>query len=343
MQAGRLHYRKTGKNRIKVIVDNNDSVRESNERNNSLLKNLSCGGGGKLPDLKVVNMGVNRNCNVWVTVKNAGPGKVPDQVWTSHSPQSAGVYLHRNGQKWGGASIWKFDPAKKLQNPGGTATYTSTLQVSGATTIKAVVDLWDKVKEANEGNNTLQRRLNCSGSGGGGGAVQDKPDVGLYGFMKIGKRKRLVQWNESITLTPADATLVSHGHPAFDIYYGFREYEGYPAHGFKNKLTFNNKVVSIQSHLSLNGKQIRQVATQAYMGPGAGKLCVKVDADNEISETGEHNNNGCVTVKFSGFGTSSSGSTHGKVGFPGRAKEIPHKKPNFVLPNDKVKQGMPAR
>jgi hypothetical protein len=332
-----------GSHRIKVTVDNKNTVRESNEGNNTLQRTLRCGGSARLPDLRIVKMGVDRNCKVWVTVTNAGPGKVPDQVWTSHSPQSAGVYLHRNGQKWGGASIWKFDPGKKLQKPGGMATFRSSLPVNGAVTIKAVVDLWDKVKETNEGNNTLQRRLNCGGGGAGGGGVQGKPDVGLYGFMKIGKRRKLIRWNESITLTPADARLVSHGKPAFDIYYGYREYDGHPTGTFKNKLSFNSRVVSIQSNLSLQAKQIRQVATQAYMGPDNGKLCLKIDADNEISESREDNNYSCVNVRFRGFNRPTGGSNHGRAQIPGRVKDVPHKKPNFVLPNDKVKGGALAR
>ena len=67
-----------------------------------------------------------------------------------------------------------------------------------------------------------------------------KPDLGMYGFLKIGKLKKEVKWNRTIVLTPADAFLISNGKPAFDLYYSYREFAGAPAKGFKNKVFFNN-------------------------------------------------------------------------------------------------------
>ncbi|OGP56387.1 MAG: hypothetical protein A2Y65_07520 [Deltaproteobacteria bacterium RBG_13_52_11] len=118
-----------------------------------------------LADLTIVSI-YNSGCGgeVSVVVKNLGPSPLPDTVWTVHTPQSAGVYLYKNGTGWGGASIWKFDTAKKLKNPGGMAIFTSTLKVTKAT-IKAVVDAGNVVKEANEGNNSLEVNLACSSSG----------------------------------------------------------------------------------------------------------------------------------------------------------------------------------
>jgi len=116
----------------------------------------------QLPDLTIDKIYLTKDCRVAVVVKNLGPGVLPDKVWTVHTPKSAGVYLYKNGTGWGGASIWKFDPAKNLKSPGGMATYVSTLQVvPGAAGIKAVVDLWNVVPEANEGNNSLEVKLTC--------------------------------------------------------------------------------------------------------------------------------------------------------------------------------------
>ena len=119
-----------------------------------------------LPDLTIEKIYVTQDCMVAVVVKNLGPGYVPDAVWTVHAPKSAGVYLYRNGTGWGGESIWKFDPAKALQKPGGTATYISTLKITAGTGIKAVVDLWNTVKEANENNNRLATKLVCEQQAG---------------------------------------------------------------------------------------------------------------------------------------------------------------------------------
>jgi hypothetical protein len=120
-----------------------------------------CAAAPPLPDFVIKDIYLTDDCHVAVVVKNLGPGIVPDEVWTVHTPKSAGVYLYRNGTGWGRDSIWKFDPAKNLKAPGGTATYVSTLHVPGAAAIKAVVDLWNVVAEANEGNNSLEVKLAC--------------------------------------------------------------------------------------------------------------------------------------------------------------------------------------
>ena len=115
-----------------------------------------------LPDLVVDDVWLDKACRVVVRVKNNGPGSVPDNVWAVHTPESAGVYLRINGKPWGGATIWKFDASKALQKPGGSATYTSNLKVSGSAVIEAEVDLWNKVREKNEGNNTRKEQLKCA-------------------------------------------------------------------------------------------------------------------------------------------------------------------------------------
>jgi hypothetical protein len=119
------------------------------------------------PDLSIVKITVDRECNLAVVVKNNGPGILPDYVYTKHHPKSAGVYVYINGKGWGGTSIWKFDSAKNLKRPGGMATYISRYKVGAPVDVKAVVDLHNDVKEANERNNTkIRKRLRCGGTGG---------------------------------------------------------------------------------------------------------------------------------------------------------------------------------
>lgn len=115
----------------------------------------------RLCDLTIADIYLVKDCRVAVVVKNLGPGPVPNDVWTVHTPKSAGVYLYINGNKWGGGTIWGFDSAKHLQPPGGKATYVSTLQVTGTASIKAVVDLWNVVTEGSETNNKRTERLTC--------------------------------------------------------------------------------------------------------------------------------------------------------------------------------------
>jgi len=116
---------------------------------------------GQLPDLTIEDITLNEQCFVVVTAKNNGPGRVPDEVWTVHTPDSSAIYLHINGKKWGGETIWHFDPDKNLQNPGGTAIMTSNLKVSGTAMINATIDSTRKVKEENERNNQMRRKLTC--------------------------------------------------------------------------------------------------------------------------------------------------------------------------------------
>jgi len=128
------------------------------------------------------------------------------------------------------------------------------------------------------------------------------PDLGMYGFLKIGKNKRLVKWGETIVLTPGDAFLVSNGVPAFDLYYSCREYKGVPAGPFKNKVFFKGNLVSQQTSLNLGAMEIRPIHTQAYLGPQNGRLKINIDADNDVAESREDNNfNFFVNLRFKGF------------------------------------------
>jgi hypothetical protein len=124
----------------------------------------------------------------------------------------------------------------------------------------------------------------------------------MYGFLKLGKLQREVKWNETIVLGPEDATLVSNGKPAFEVYYSHREFNGVAVPGpFKNKISFNGAVVSIQSALSLAASEIKPIHTQAYLGPKNGRLTIKIDADNEVQEAREDNNEFSVNIVFRGF------------------------------------------
>jgi hypothetical protein len=83
-------------------------------------------------------------------------------VWTVHTPTSCSVYLYINDQKWGGKTVWNFDPGKLLQPAGGTANYVSSLIVSAEAKITAVIDPTGEVAETDEDNNKLSRKVRCS-------------------------------------------------------------------------------------------------------------------------------------------------------------------------------------
>ncbi|MBN2346750.1 MAG: hypothetical protein JXO51_10215, partial [Candidatus Aminicenantes bacterium] len=121
-----------------------------------------CRAGAGLPDLIIKEISLNRKCQVVVTVANAGPGMVPDDVWAVHTPGSSSVYLYVNGKKWGGRTIWGFDPGKTLQPPGGVARCVSRLTVGAEAEITAVIDHTAQVAETDEGNNKMVKKLRCA-------------------------------------------------------------------------------------------------------------------------------------------------------------------------------------
>jgi len=252
-----------------------------------------------LPDLVIEKIFVHKDCHLAVLVKNRGPGYLPDSLYTNPHPKTAGVYVTINGKRWGGQTIPGFDAAKNLKKPGGTATCVLRYKIGTPIQVKAEVDIWNDVKEAKEKNNTAwAKRLSCRRP-----QQTKKPDLGMYGFLKIGEKKRQVKWGDTIVLTPADSFLVSNGKPAFNVYYSHREYNGVAVPCcFKNKIYFNGNVVSIQSKLSLTAKEIDPIHTQAYLGPENGKLEIHIDDENNVDESREDNNfHFFVYVKFKGF------------------------------------------
>lgn len=136
-------------------------VYPQNVTSNKAYFRVKCQKQRRLPDLVIDKISLNKECKVVVKVRNRGPGLIPNDVWSQHHPKSAGVYLYINGNSWGGATIWGFDPGRNLKFSGGTATYTSKLRVPNSANITAKVDLWNVVKEANENNNKRASRLSC--------------------------------------------------------------------------------------------------------------------------------------------------------------------------------------
>ena len=150
----------------------------------------------QLPDLTVEKITVTRNCNLVVVVKNEGPGILPDYVYTQHHPKSAGVYVYINGNGWGGKTIWKFDPSRKLQKPGGRAACILTYKV-GATPIdvKAVVDLHDVVREDDPNNNSLVRKaLSCR-------STPPRPRFSIYNIQMSPQSPASLALNQKVNIT----------------------------------------------------------------------------------------------------------------------------------------------
>ena len=154
-----------GTHDIKAVIDENNLIKEVNERNNSFTKNVNfvIPEVPKLPDLEIKNvfLGGSGGCQVYVVIRNNGPGKLELSDYSK-----SGVQLWMDGKAWGGFSFNSIDKQKELVNPGseilcdwGGPYYYSLPK--GKHTIKAQVDRLKQIKEENENNNELIRELEC--------------------------------------------------------------------------------------------------------------------------------------------------------------------------------------
>lgn len=246
------------------------------------------------PDLIIEDISLDNQCNVLVKVKNNGPGKVPDSVWTEHKPDSSSVYLSKDGTGWGGATIWKFDPGKALQAPGGTATYTSTLKISGAAKITATVDHTKQVAETNENNNKKTKTLRCRAPGAGAdkdltikivqcpsSVVKPGQELGS-GFQVIGKSS----FPGALKDVAVDIILSSDTNypvPAPYATYSPNYSEDVLLKGGREHISFSGPG---QVNVKLNGTNTIPADTP----PGIYFLGAVIDTGNKVSESNERNN-----------------------------------------------------
>ncbi|MGD8514588.1 MAG: CARDB domain-containing protein, partial [Granulosicoccaceae bacterium] len=112
-----------------------------------------------LPDLTITDLRVNQQCQIEVTMKNLGPGALPETAfYVGTKPY---LQFYKNNQTAGGWNMGK----RALQPAGGTYTFVvqaPNLIVSGSHSYRAVIDEGNIVTEANENNNEMTRTLSCS-------------------------------------------------------------------------------------------------------------------------------------------------------------------------------------
>jgi hypothetical protein len=234
----------------------------------------------RMPDLSILKITVDRDCNLAVVVRNNGPGMLPDDVYTNHHPKSAGVYVYINGKQWGGESIWKFDPGRKLQKPGGATTCILSYKVGPPITVKAVVDLWNDVKEANERNNTLSRRkLSCRPQGG----TQRMPDLIVRDIKLIKDCKIEVTIKNIGTAGVPDSYYDLPDAVGVQMYNGTQAWGGIILKGFDPA-----------GKLKVPGGEAAHVwfplAANLNLGPGTHSIKVIADHGSVLPELNETNN-----------------------------------------------------
>ncbi len=146
---------------IQVVIDPQNTVRESNEANNSLRKTVTCAN----PDLAITNLWVVNGNWLAVQIINKGPKSIALKYWEEDL-----VYfeLFRNGKNQGRVPLKAIDPHRNLAKPNGKAVYlSSSFRISGSEEIRAVIDSQNIIKEADEKNNSLKKILTVQNRVGG--------------------------------------------------------------------------------------------------------------------------------------------------------------------------------
>ena len=114
-----------------------------------------------LPDLTVTEVKVNQQCKLMVTIKNLGPGSLPETAFYVGTQPS--LQMYKNNSAAGAVKLNN----RSLQPAGGTYTHTfqaSNQLVSGTHSYRAKVDKANIVTEANENNNERTSSLSCTPS-----------------------------------------------------------------------------------------------------------------------------------------------------------------------------------
>jgi hypothetical protein len=161
-----------GVHSMRLEVDTDNAVAESNETNNSLTKRLSCK--GALPDLIVSNMEMvtgtqAAGCLLRVTLKNIGTAGVPD---TAYAGSGSTIQLYYGANPHSLMTLAQFDPSGLLKTPGASV---SKIWVAGAAApadlvlgsgithpLKVNADANNAVAEAMENNNSQTKSLTCT-------------------------------------------------------------------------------------------------------------------------------------------------------------------------------------
>lgn len=125
------------------------------------------------------------------------------------------------------------------------------------------------------------------------------PDVKSQGELRLGTKS--VPWGGSLTVTDADAILLSGGKCAFDIEYIMANAGNDAAEpAFTNRLRSGTVVVSQQTGLTLAVGEIRTIKTQGYLSPGPHTLTLTLDDADNLSESDETNNVYSAQVEVKG-------------------------------------------
>ncbi len=107
---------------------------------------------------------------------------------------------------------------------------------------------------------------------------------------------KLVAWGGTVELNPADAIARGNGRCAFNVSYDMVNNGTGAATNFRNVLMAHDAKVAVNSLLSLDAGQTKQVNAQPYLMPGTYALSLVLDSEHQLTESNEDNNKRSVTV-----------------------------------------------
>lgn len=119
-------------------------------------------------------------------------------------------------------------------------------------------------------------------------------------------------WSGSVVLSSAGSFVQSNGNCAFNVSYDV-ENQGTAATAlpFSNALRVKDAAVAVNSNLSLDAGQTKQINTQPYLPAGDFALILQMDSGNTVTESSEANN--LVYVKVNLGGTCGTPTTTAKA------------------------------
>ena len=247
---------------IKVQVDPNGDIEETNENNNEKTVNLIVGE-QQLPDLSVAS----------ISFSPANP--------TNEDPVTVNVTLANNGNASSGSFQWRLfyngnvlaTESTSSLGAGQSRQLSYNLGTNPAATIpiKVQVDPNGDIEESNENNNEKTENLTIVS------AIDERPDLSVA----------------SISFSPANptnedpvtvnVTLANNGNAS--------------SGSFQWRLFYNGNVLATESTSSLGAGQSRQLSYNLGTNPAATiPIKVQVDPNGDIEETNENNNEKTVNL-----------------------------------------------
>jgi len=146
-----LSYDVSATVRVDFFLDYNDEIKESDEQNNQI-ESLYIGP-CLLPDLRVRDIYLDEDSQVVAVIENVGPGNFPLKSWVENQEPECILRIINNEEEFCARSIFEFDPDKALENVEGIAVFPTGLTINEESTVTAIIDCSDMIKEQNKENN----------------------------------------------------------------------------------------------------------------------------------------------------------------------------------------------